>query len=148
MKYSTQIYLELEFGIITTLPEICVRVDSDVIVTGPQQQKLEVVIDRDLDQGKHRLSVDFVNKNYKESTASNDMAVIINQVRFQHLDNDFKIYSLYCPVYPEPWLSQQVVTPAAVVHGNYMGWNGHWYLEFETPIYRWIHQRLNLGWLL
>ena len=148
MKCSIQIYLELEFCIVQTLPMICVRVDDDIVAQGPQQRNLQININQDLDAGTHRLSVDFVNKNYKESTAINDMAVIINQVRFQHLDNDFKIYSLYCPVYPEPWLSQQVVTPAAVVHGNYMGWNGHWYLEFETPIYRWIHQRLNLGWLL
>ena len=148
MNALIQIYLELEFRVVHTLPDICVRVDDRVILSGPQKHTQKLTMSQELDPGQHRLTVDFSNKNYSEYSAREDMAVIINQVRFQHLDNDFKIYSCYRPQYPEPWRSQQTQTPAAVIHGNYMGWNGQWYLEFETPIYRWIHRRLNLGWLL
>ena len=148
MKCSTQIYLELNFAIVHTLPDICVRVDNEVIVSGPQRHKLGLDIDLELEPGMHRLWVHFLNKNYKESTPTSDMAVIIDRVLFQHLDHDFKIYSRYCPNYPQPWLSQQTQPLETEIHGNYLGWSGQWYLEFETPIYRWIHQRLNLGWLL
>ena len=148
MNSSTLIYLELEFSIVHTMPDICVRIDNTVVLSGPQKHDQKITIDHSLNPGRHCLSVDFTNKNYKESSQDHDMAVIVKCVKFQHLDNDFAIYSCYRPEYPEPWLSQQSTKPNEVIHGNYLGWNGHWYLEFETPIYRWIHRRLNLGWLL
>jgi len=38
--------------------------------------------------------------------------------------------------------------PSPVIIANYLGWDGRWFLDFSTPIYRWIHQRLDLGWLI
>jgi hypothetical protein len=28
-----------------------------------------------------------------------------------------------------------------------MGWNGRWELNFRVPIFTWIHQLENLGWI-
>jgi hypothetical protein len=87
----------------------------------------------------------------KSSESHQDMAVIIDRVSFQSVDHDFKIYSRYQPDYPEIWLQEQVSLgqpPAREIHSNYLGWNGKWFLDFQTPIYQWIHQRMGLGWLV
>jgi hypothetical protein len=31
--------------------------------------------------------------------------------------------------------------------GNYLSWNGEWRLEFTTPIFTWIHETQQLGWI-
>jgi hypothetical protein len=30
---------------------------------------------------------------------------------------------------------------------NYLSWNGVWILSFSVPVYTWIHQVENLGWI-
>jgi hypothetical protein len=87
------------------------------------------------------------NKNYSECSVDGDMAVIIDSIKFQNFNHDFKIFSQYFPDYPSDWRADGHDCPKAI-HSNYLGWNGIWTLDFETPIYRWIHQRLDLGWLI
>lgn len=145
---SVKIKLDLDFGIKNTLPDILVKFNQEILLQGPQQKSCTVLIDRCVPVGTHRLSVEFLNKNYNEPM---DMYVLINQLRFQHLDNNFNIYSQYQPDYPKQWAEeqqQQGQTLKPVIHANHLGWNGVWWVDFETPIYRWIHQRLNLGWLV
>jgi hypothetical protein len=30
---------------------------------------------------------------------------------------------------------------------NYLGWNGEWVLPFEVPVFKWLHDIENLGWI-
>lgn len=106
---------------------------------------------KDLSPGAHWLKIDFVNKCYDECEYDNDMAVVIDCVTMQNFDHDFKIYSTYRPEYPEHWIKEEAEQGREcpeVIHSNYLGWNGTWCLDFETPIYKWCHQKMGLGWLI
>ena len=146
-KNSILIKLDLEFKIISTSPDICIKLDDTVIMQGPQSLPVNIKIIDQIYPGPHRLTIDFFNKNYNECSHNADMAVIINRVQFQHIDYDFKIYSDYYPDYPNHWIDQHPESKEKI-HANYLGWNGQWALDFETPIYALIHRRLNLGWLI
>lgn len=57
----------------------------------------------------------------------------------------------YRPRYPEPWAGQQRAQGIELLEelGNtdYLGWNGTWHLDFTVPVFTWIHQVENLGWI-
>ena len=105
----------------------------------------------DLPPGDHDLTIVFDNKQYIDYPAEHDMAVIINSLRFQNLEEDFRIYGKYYPEYPEPWATEQRQNNFDLPkyqYADYLGWNGRWHLQFRTPIYSWIHKTLNLGWII
>jgi hypothetical protein len=97
------------------------------------------------DSGLQKFILYFNNK----TNETPDMAVEIVSVSFEGMTLDrFKWAGKYYPVYPEPWASQQLnplseYQPSA----TFLGWNGRWELEFKTPIFLWIHQLENLGWV-
>jgi hypothetical protein len=104
-----------------------------------------------LPAGKHNLTIVFDNKQYINYPSGHDMAVVINSLRFQNLDEDFRIYGKYYPEYPEPWATEQRqnnIDLPKCCYADYLGWNGKWQMQFCTPIYPWIHKTLNLGWLI
>ena len=99
----------------------------------------------DLNRGSQKFLIEFNNK----TNNTPDMAVEIVSVTFEGMTFDrFKWASKYYPDYPEPWASEQR-DPLALYHNSctYLGWNGIWVLEFETPIFTWIHQLEHLGWI-
>lgn len=78
-----------------------------------------------------------------------DMAVEIKSVTFEGMTLDrFKWSNKYYPDYPEPWASQQTEPlPPIRRHSTFLGWNGRWELEFEVPIFTWIHRLEHMGWI-
>ena len=151
MVIPIEIDLDISFIRHQIDPEITIMLDHTVVLEGPQTSKhRQISISRTLDHGPHVLEIHYHNM-HKERSDDADMAVVINHVRFQHIDHDFKIYSRYRPVYPSAWLQQQQcfgATCSDEIHSNYLGWNGVWYLAFQVPIYRWAHNKMNLGWLI
>lgn len=147
-----QIRLELELLWDDTEPEIAISLDAKSIFRGHCKRLTEEFeIQQDLAAGQHELVIDFRNKQYQIRPPGTDMAVIIRKVYFQHTNNDFSGFGIYRPVYPEPWYTEQVnlgTKPPSSLNGRYLGWNGTWSLQFSTPIYRWMHQQLDLGWLI
>lgn len=133
-------------------PEIVVSFDSTIIYAGHLSTDLELTIDQQLPPGKYQLDVEFKNKNNTDTTASNDKAVIIQQVSFNKIHSKkFAWAGVYQPVYPEPWATEQRLNnielkPQLTAH-TYLGWNGKWTLTFSMPIFTWIHQTENLGWI-
>lgn len=114
-------------------------------------QSREIQIPMTLPAGNHLLKLIFSNKVYKNYPAGVDMAVKINSVKFQNLDDNFVYKGRYYPCYPEPWASEQKSTGMELHDSlitDYLGWNGTWQIDFQTPIYPWIHKTLNLGWLI
>jgi hypothetical protein len=83
--------------------------------------------------------------------SSNDplTAVVVKSVNFFGIqDSKFIWRSEYCPIYPEPWLSAQKPPPAAVLTShNYLSWNGTWRLDFDVPVFTWMHKVLDFGWI-
>lgn len=76
-------------------------------------------------------------------------AVIVKDLSFFGIsDPKFIWQGQYCPNYPEPWYDQQDPRPDHTLHNtDYLGWNGVWSLEFTIPVFTWMHQVQNLGWI-
>ena len=76
------------------------------------------------------------------------MAVEIESVTVEGITVDrFKWAGIYTPNYPEPWASTQTNLQPTLQSATYLGWNGRWELPFSVPIFTWIHQTENLGWI-
>jgi len=128
--------------------------DHPVITYGINDTKLDTItlngvhtlkFNFDLSSGLNTIFIDFANK----TNDTPEMVVIIDSVSVEGLCLDrFKWAGSYTPVYPEPWASQQTEPLLATMSSaTYMGWNGKWVLPFTVPIFTWIHQIENLGWI-
>lgn len=100
------------------------------------------------------LSVEFLNKQDSDTVPESglDKAVIIENVSFFGIsDPKFVWAGIYTPNYPEPWATQQqsqgVALKQHLTPHNYLSWNGKWRLTFTVPVFTWIHQTQDLGWI-
>ena len=100
------------------------------------------------------LSVEFLNKQDSDTVPESglDKAVIIENVSFFGIsDPKFVWAGVYTPNYPEPWATQQqsqgVALKQHLTPHNYLSWNGKWRLTFTVPVFTWIHQTQDLGWI-
>jgi hypothetical protein len=91
------------------------------------------------------LEVVFLNK----PELDNSMSVSIDTVEFFGIsDPKFAWKGVYTPIYPEPWYSEQLIKPEKELPGaTYLGWNGAWRLNFTVPVFIWMHQVQDLGWI-
>ena len=72
-----------------------------------------------------------------------DTAVEITSVSFFGItDPQFAWAGIYTPNYPA-----HLTGPEELPGQTYLGWNGVWQLKFSVPVFSWMHQKLNLGWL-
>lgn len=96
-------------------------------------------------QAQSQLTVELINKPAADST----QAVIVESVEFFGItDPKFVWAGTYTPVYPEPWASEQSgPLPKQLLGQGYLGWNGTWQLTFSVPVFTWIHQIQDLGWV-
>lgn len=88
-------------------------------------------------------------EHFDKSATDPDTAVEIVSVGFFDIeDPKFAWQGVYRPDYPEPWFSEQDTAPPAELPGQtYLGWNGTYSLTFAVPVFTWIHQVQNLGWI-
>ena len=132
-------------------PEIEVFLDSMLLFRGGLDCDKTLRFDEKLEHGTHDLVVKFSNKRDQDTIVERglDKAVIIKSVSLAGLESSrFVWQGIYTPDYPEPWYSQQDPAPPAELLGHtYLGWNGVWRLRFGSPIFTWIHQVENLGWI-
>jgi hypothetical protein len=91
------------------------------------------------------VEINFCNK----PELDHNMAVIIDRIEFFGISNPKFVWrGVYFPEYPEPWYSQQIPAPAPTLPAcNYLGWNGCWRLDFDVPVFTWMHQVQDLGWI-
>lgn len=101
--------------------------------------------------GSITVSVELLNKKDSDTVPEKnlDKAVIIDTLSINGITNSKFIWNgEYRPEYPEPWYSEQVIRPAAVLKShNYLGWNGVWSVQIQVPAFLWMHQLLGLGWV-
>jgi hypothetical protein len=92
-----------------------------------------------------RLHIELIDKKENE-------AVIIEQISFFGIqDPKFVWAGVYKPQYPEPWATEQrnagqILHPELCPH-TYLSWPGIWTLDFDVPIFTWIHNTQDLGWI-
>jgi hypothetical protein len=125
-----------------TPPDVFVSVPGHVVRETLQSTKR---IELEFDAPTGWLEVVFMNKPDTDP----GMAVIIDGVEFFGIsDPRFVWAGVYTPKYPEPWYSEQTQQPPEQLpQHNYLGWNGCWRLDFSVPVFTWMHQTLNLGWI-
>ena len=105
-------------------------------------------ISADLSVGSHQLILEYMEKTNKDV----DQAIEIDRIDFEGITADRFVWAgEYTPDYPEPWASEQRALGIELAEKRYdstfLGWNGVWRLDFETPIFAWIHRIENLGWV-
>jgi len=94
------------------------------------------------------ISVELVNKTNNDP----DTAVVIEHLSFFGIaDPKFIWAGLYHPIYPEPWATEQknqnIILAEELKCHDYLGWNGIWRLQFEVPVFTWMHKIQDLGWI-
>ena len=83
-------------------------------------------------------------EHFKKADHDPTTAVIIKQISFFGIaDPKFIWAGTYYPDYPEHYPDKTSPLPG---HG-YLGWNGVYRLEFSVPVFTWIHQTLDMGWI-
>lgn len=101
-----------------------------------------------LPEGNIQLSVKFFGKVNSDTTATQDKAVIVDEVKLNQIaDPKFVWASTYTPNYPEPWASEQTDLQPTLTGASYLGWNGTWTLDITVPVFTWIHRVRGLGWI-
>ena len=141
-EYLVQMAVTLTPKIGNVVPEVQISVPGYSARYVLQHTK-KIQLEFTADQGW--LDILFFNKVDSDA----DTAIIIDSIEFFGItDPQFVWTGTYCPIYPEPWHSQQISKPATQLHQqNYLGWNGTWRLDFEVPVFTWIHKIQNLGWI-
>ena len=94
-------------------------------------------------------SVTLTVEHFDKSESDPDTAVEIASIDFFGIsDPKFAWSGTYYPNYPKLWSSQQETMPARELAGQtYLGWNGVYSLKFDVPVFTWMHQIQNLGWI-
>jgi hypothetical protein len=73
-----------------------------------------------------------------------DTAVIIKSISLFGITHPKFVWAgTYYPYYPDNYPDKITPLPGQ----GYMGWNGVYRLEFSVPVFTWIHQILDLGWI-
>lgn len=146
---KVKIYLDLRCRYTDIIPKISISIDDVMTINRGLDQIDPCLIDIDLGPGRHRLCIDF---NDAAALAQDpNISIEVRSLKLQNLPDEFNIYSFYRPMYPKHWVEENLALGKRldpVIHSNCIGWCGQWWIDFETPIYAWIHKRLNLGWLL
>lgn len=145
-EYPVSLSITLRPQIIKTAPRVIVSVPGSMHHCELYETQ---IISLDFVSSQGFVEILFYNKNYNEISDNCDMAVIIDQLSFFGISDPKFIWAgRYYPNYPEPWYSQQSPTPAVSLDKcNYLGWNGRWRLDFNLPVFTWMHQKLDLGWI-
>lgn len=109
------------------------------------QEQTILEYNQDLCPGNYTFDIELLNK----TDETPDLALIIESVTVFGITLDrFKWSNKYYPRYPKIWASEQTTAlPEFYQSATCLGWNGCWKFEFSAPIFRWIHQVENLGWL-
>ena len=101
----------------------------------------------------NRLSVFFLNKKDTDTVDDLDKAVIIKGIELEGFKYpSFMHSSQYCPEYSAgyyQYAKENNITVESIIHSNYLGFNGEWFLEFTWPTFTWIYEieTKNLGWI-
>lgn len=151
--YSTTFRIKLKSQWTKTVPQVTICFDDVQIFKGALPESRCFVLESpQVTAGPHRISLEFNNKDHTEQILyGQDMAVVVESVEFENQPTDFGIYSRYEPRYPEDYrrdCSTKGLRLDPIIHSNYLGWDGIWYLDIDLPIFRWIHKTTNLGWLI
>lgn len=129
-------------------PSIILKMDEEVIHDGDLPHDNNFKYCGDVNVGTHTISLEFLNKH----DSGVDHAVVIDKILFFSIESKKVLFnSTYIPKYPKAYkessLNENVVLDDVLTGCNYMGWNGTWKVNFDAPVFTWLHKNENLGWI-
>lgn len=132
----------------TNPPRCRMRFDQTLMYDDIVYKPKNFSIERELLPGSYELTVELLGK----SDSDPDQCILIqNFVAGGIPCQDAVWQGCYQPQYPEPWASQQrargIDLAPELYNTQALGWNGVWTLKINVPVYTWIHQTQNLGWI-
>lgn len=149
-----ELSLQLTPKIFNGSPEIQLTLDDYEIFRGELHSTKIFDINQEITEGSHVLALEFFNKKENDTNldTGEDKAVLIDWISFFSIADDKFIWQGdYRPRYPEAWIktNQELKKSLSEQLKNitYLGWNGTWELHFTSPVFVWIHQIKNLGWI-
>lgn len=126
-------------------------------------QVKDVTVDREMtvsfvaeaQQGdQFTLSVEHYGKVPDDHDVTNnlDTAVVVDRITLNGIDSRRFVWEgiyepQYDPGYVEEYRRNGMELQRQVRHCNYLGWNGVWSMQFTAPVFTWIHNLENLGWV-
>lgn len=132
-------------------PQIEIGIDKIGLYDGTVKENFEFNID--LENGAHELYIVHKNKNIDQTTEQHDKHVYIRSIEFDCVNLDQLHYNplthrgRFYPTYEESYQANQlknaVDLPEFISPNHYLGHNGVWRLEFNTPAMVWIIQEQN-----
>lgn len=130
------------------VPQVEILVDDDSLYAGDVQEHLN--FDVTLNNGAHCLKVVHFGKKITHSNIDADRHIMIKKILFNNVDLDQIDYcqltqrGRFYPVYESSYVntcdSNNITLPEFICPNHYLGHNGTWVLDFETPEYTWIIQ--------
>jgi hypothetical protein len=125
------------------VPEVEIQVGNSVVHTILSKEET-FTFNLKLAQGDLPITVSMLNK----SDTDGSTAVIVKEVTLNGIQSPKITWAgVYYPKYPEPWASGQTDLKVSLPSVTHLGWNGTWQLLVTIPVFTWIHQTQNLGWI-
>lgn len=124
-------------------PEIQIKFNQNILFSGTltKIQKFNWALPA---QDQNRLSVFFLNKKDSDTVDNLDKAVIIKSIELEGLNYPTFMYcSQYRPEYSDGYYryaKENNIVVEPLIHSNYVGFNGEWFLEFTWPTFTWIYE--------
>ncbi len=133
-------------------PNVILKVDEDIVHSGELNRDTIFEYNGTVCQGVHNISLELLNKKDSDCVDGKDKAVIIDKILFFGIDSGQVLYkSTYVPMYSEEYIKSSlddgVELDSVLESCNYLGWNGVWEVQFTAPIFTWLHNIENLGWV-
>ena len=122
-------------------PNFYIKIDNVLQDQGTLHKEATYNFDVLLEDGAHTVAVGFTNKLDDDTIATNnkivaDKAIVVKTINIEGYElTDFIYRGRYYPNNREEMSS------------NYLSWNGEWRLDVTTPIFTWIHETQQLGWI-
>lgn len=147
-SFNFEILLEIDPIMESVPPHCIVKLDDCTIADLFLKKSIFIKHETLLGSGPHCISVQLVDKSDLDTI----QALKIKNIKINGIsDPKFVWQGIYRPDYPEPWATQQrnqgIELSSEITNGDYLGWNGTWTLEFLSPVFTWIHQIKDLGWI-
>lgn len=140
--------LEIHFSYDTFFrhPTIAIGIDDQTVYADQVQETFS--LDCQLANGAHTLWIRHHGKHPHETNKDHDTHVSIRKILFDGVDLDQVEYcrlthrGRFYPVYDENYqltcAEQGLVLPEYICPNHYLGHNGTWKLEFNTPELLWV----------
>lgn len=125
-------------------PRAKIYLNDDLVFDDKITKTIDVKWAGNLIEGKHKLTVELLDKDKYQTVIENDKIVKdqllnIDSISFDEIDIGYLKHSL-SKYYPDQ--SQHKSAPLLVNDCVNLGWNGRWEIEFTTPIYIWLLENI------